>query len=100
MRTTSPLESFNSVIGRSFPKHPNIFRFIDYMKMHESHIVLKMWALLECEGKDAFQRKRDRDDKIKYATGMLKRDEISVVEFLEAVANDETVPNKGLFNFL
>lgn len=102
MRTTSPLESFNSVIGRSFPKHPNIFRFIDYMKMHESNIVLKMRSLLECDVPNVSQRKRDleRDAKITKATKMLGEKQIAVEEFLEIVSTDEMVPNKGLPDFI
>lgn len=70
--------------------------------MHESHIVLKMWALLECKETDAFQRKRDRerDEKIKFATEMMKDGKISINDFLEAVANDEMMPNKGMKNLI
>lgn len=100
MRTTSLLESFNSVIGRSVPKHPNIFRFIDYMKLHESKIMLKMGSLLESDEEfDTAQKKihRERSEKIKYATEMRKNGQITVEEFLQAVSIEDMIPKKGLF---
>lgn len=99
MRTTSPLESFNSVIGRSIPKHPNIFRFIEYMKLHEFNIMLNMWKLPELDEPDTAHRKldRERDEKIKYATEMLKLNQITIEDFLGAVSIENMIPNKGLF---
>lgn len=35
MRTTSSLESINSQMGRSFPKHGHVWQFIEQLKYHE-----------------------------------------------------------------
>lgn len=68
--------------------------------MHESNIVLKMWGLLDCYEPDTSERKldRERDEKIKYGTEMLKENKISVVQFLEALSIDKIIPNKGVLD--
>lgn len=100
MRTTSSLESFNSVLGRSCPKHPHIYRFIDYLKIHEYNVCLEMWRLIQ---KDPIQvpsgprRKIDieRQNKIKECTDLLKNKKISIAQFLDALLEDVNLPRKG-----
>lgn len=98
MRTTSPLESFNSVLGRSCPKHPHIYRFIDYLKLHESNVCLEMWSLIDTAVPAGPKRSRDieRQAKIKECTALLKSQCISVAEFLDAVTEDIYLPRKGI----
>lgn len=68
--------------------------------MHEFNVVLKMWKLFACDEPDTPQRKRDRErnEKINFASKMLKENKITVENFLECVSNEEIVPNKGLSN--
>lgn len=98
MRTTSPLESFNSVIGRSCPKHPHIFQLMDYMKLHEYEVKMeKLVDLSESSKPNGPIRKRDqeRDQKIKFATKMLQEGNATVDDFLSLMANEEALPDEG-----
>lgn len=61
MRTTSSLESLNSVLGRLIPKRPNIFKFVDGIKIHE---FTKHRELLELSfhcPKNQLKREKKRD---------------------------------------
>lgn len=106
MRTTSSLESFNSVLGRSFPRHPHIFRFIDRLRLHEFSKSLDLMNLIKDDVPDSqFQRRRlldrQREDKIKYFTHLLRTDdEITPADFLEAMANKEMLPGTGTLSKL
>lgn len=92
MRTTSSVEALNSVIQRSFPTNPNIFKFIENLRLHESIKSTDLYKL-ECGNvpDQQLQRKRaedrKREDKIKMCSEMLKDGEISVAEFLKMMAN-------------
>lgn len=69
--------------------------------MHEINIVLKMWKLHESNEQDTSQWKRDRerDEKIKFATDKLKKNQITVEAFLEFVSNERIIPDNGSSNF-
>lgn len=100
MRTTSSVESLNSVLGRSFPKHPHIFKFIDRLRLHEFSKYLDMLDLVKDEVPDEqFQRKRLRDkerqEKIVFFTNALKKGDISPGEFLEAMSIKAVLPGVG-----
>lgn len=101
MRTTSSLESFNSVLGRLFPRHPHLFRFIDRLRLIEFSKTLDLMDLIENElPDDQFQRRRLRDkkreEKIKYFTIQLQTDgDMSPADFLEAMANKDILPGNG-----
>lgn len=101
MRTTSSLESLHSALGRSFPKHPHIFRFSDRLRLCEFSKLLNMLDLVKDDVPDQqFQRRRLRDqqreEKIRFFTDQLLLQKISVGEFLEAIANKEVLPNVGM----
>lgn len=100
MRTTSSVESLNSVIGRSFPKHPHILKFIGHLKLHE---FTKSYDLSNLTKSDTppkqLERKRkadrEREEKIVFFTKKLKAKEISASEFLDAMATKEILPTNG-----
>lgn len=100
MRTTSSLESVNSTLGRSFPKHPHIFKFLDCLRLFEFSKLLSMIDLVKNENScQQFQRKRqldkDREEKINFFTNVLNENRITVREFLEAMANKEILQDLG-----
>lgn len=100
MRTTSSSESLNSLLNRSFPKHPHIFKFVESLKLFEFSKANNMLDFATNEvPKEQFGRKRktdqERDMKIKHFSGLLKNDEISVNDFLEAMANKDMLPSIG-----
>lgn len=102
MRTTSSLESINSVLGRLFLRRPNIYKFIDGIKIHE---FAKYRELLElsAEKEDAPKRQtrkrksdQERDDKIKRATEDLTTKAITTSQFLETFSKDGSLlPKNG-----
>lgn len=103
MRTTSSFESFNSVLGRSIPKHPHIFKFMDYLKLHEFSKYCDMLDLLRPNiPAQQFKRKRkidqERDNKIYFFTQKLKESKITPIEFLEAMAVKEVLPKDGMLS--
>lgn len=105
MRTTSSLESLNSVLGRSFPLHPHIFKFMDYLKLHEFSKYCDLVDLMRPNiPPEQFERKRkidrERDQKINFFSEMLTRNEITPSEFLEAMATKEILPMDGILLFI
>lgn len=95
MRTTSSLESLNSQLKRSSAKHGHIWRFIEQLRLFEFSKAYEMSQLIGgVFSKTQLERKRKRDrereDKIKYLTGILKRNEISIEQFLEAMSAKDT----------
>lgn len=99
MRTTSSVESLNSQIGRSFAKHPSIFKFIESLKQHEMTKATRMTKLLMNCPERQFGRKhridQERDDKIKYFSSLFEKGSIDVGTFLEAMANKTILPLNG-----
>lgn len=100
MRTTSSVESLNSTLSRSFPKHPHIFKFIDRLRLFEFSKLLDMIELVKDNVPDhQYERKRKRDQereaKIKFFTAQLHEKKINTGEFLAAMANNEVLPNVG-----
>lgn len=97
MRTTSSLESLNSKMNRSFPKHGHIWEFIDQLKFHEC-MKSKEMKLLNKQNNRNIQPKRkrksdrDRDAKISFFSELLKDRKISPNEFLEAMADKKIMP--------
>lgn len=94
MRTTSSLESVNSVLGRSFPLHPHLFKFIENLQLFEFSKSLDMLELVASNAPvNHHQRRRERDqgreNKIRYFTRKLQDEddvEFDVGCFLEAMA--------------
>lgn len=102
MRTISSLESINSHIGRSFPKHPNIFKFIDCLKQYEYTKTTKMRKLIENCPKKQMERKhkkdKEREKKIIHFSSLFRRKKIDLALFLEAVSNKNILPLNGMYN--
>lgn len=91
MRTTSSVESLNSQLNRSFPKHGHIWRFIEQLRLFEFSKTEEMSQLIDGNySKNQLNRKRRRDrerkEKINYLTVTLQRKEICIGEFLEAMS--------------
>lgn len=102
MRTISSLESINSHIGRSFPIHPNILKFIGCLKQHEYTKTTKMRKLIENCPKNQMERKhrkdKEREKKIKYSSSLFRRKKIDLGMFLEAMSNKTILPLNGMYN--
>lgn len=101
MRTTSSLESLNSTLGRSVPKHPHIFRFINFIKFHEFVKSCDMLCLTGPDLPDSqLERRRkndrEREEKIQFFTSKLMAREINSSEFLEAMGNKCILPRIGM----
>lgn len=101
MRTTSSVEAVNSTIQRDFPANTNIFKFTESLKMFESEKSSELHNLsLEKNLDRKLQRRRakdrNREAKIKACTEALKDGTISVLEFLEAMATREFIPEAGM----
>lgn len=97
MRTTSSLESLNSQLNRTFGRaHPNIFEFIEHLKLHEAFKSNIMLAKTTSVTKEQLEPRRKRDKernlKIEFFTEKFANNEISVVEFLTAMANKDILP--------
>lgn len=97
-RTTSPEESIHSVLGKSAPKHPPFFQWMDYIKLHEFDQTLQMWSLMNGDSKPELRRKYEiaRDLQIKIHGEKLDSKQISVGEFLNAMSDENILPRKGL----
>lgn len=101
MRTTSSLESMNSVLGRGCRKHPQMFKFIDHIRKHEFGRSLDLLNLFEDDVDKEFKRKRqldrEREEKISYFTKKLQEGEITVEDFLDAMSDKNILPGTGKF---
>lgn len=99
MRTTSSLESMNSVLGRGCRKHPQMFKFIDHIRSHEFSKSLDLLNLVEDDIDCDFERKRQRDKerekKISFFTNQLQEGKITVGNFLEAMSDKNILPGTG-----
>lgn len=88
MRTTSVLEAMHSVIQRTFPTNPHIFKFIENLKLHEAKKSSDLYQTTQ--GNDRIQQiraeDRERAQKIKECTEKLKDELISVAKFLDLVS--------------
>lgn len=102
MRTTSPVESINSYIQRTFPGQTNIFKFVDNLKLHETTKASDLFQLSinEISSKQLkMKRKEDqkRQNKINVLTEHLKSGEISAAIFLESMSVKKILPSTGTF---
>lgn len=92
MRTTSSLESFNAYLNKTIAKRANFFKFVANLKLHESRKADTMSNLATDVLPDAQYTRRkvrdqQRDAKIKLHTALLCQCKISVVDFLDAMAD-------------
>lgn len=97
MRTTSSIESMNSQLRRSFPKHGSIWKFVEQLKYHEFSKATEMIKLTEAEVTEQqlgrkIKKDKEREVKIKFFTKLLKKNEISIDEFIEAMGGKVIFP--------
>lgn len=97
MRTTSSVESLNSKLNQKCPKRGNIFDFIKSLQLFEFGKAYDMRRLFSFVPKRQMQRKRKvdrvRDEKIKVHSAALKKNEITVAQFLDLMAQDLVIAN-------
>lgn len=91
-RTSSPLESINSILNRSIAKKTHFFRFVARLRFFESQKAHEMDLasrnqLKECPPRD--KRTAFRNKKIEEITEMFDKGRIDVQEFLKAMASNE-----------
>lgn len=104
MRTTSSVESMNAQMGRFFPKHGNIWQFIEQLKIHENMKTRDMLKIAKLNIEERTQSRktknaRDRDLKIKTLSEQLKNKEISAIQFLEMMVENRLLHIDSM-NFL
>lgn len=90
-RTSSPLESLNSILTRSIAKKTHFFRFVGRLKLFESKKAHDMCLAInsrEKEYKPANKKYHLRDAKIRENTKLLDEGKIDVKQFLEEMSND------------
>lgn len=82
-----------------FPKHPEIYKFVDCLKLFEFEKRSEMIELRDIVCEKQLQRKRKKDkvrgEKIEFFSSLLKKNEISIREFLEAMGNRVILPSSG-----
>lgn len=94
MRTISSVESSNSQMKRSFPKHGNIWKFSEQLKFFESMKSAEMKKLIESNNPKKTQKKStiDKQEKIEFLTASLKQGQINIEQFLEAMSMKTIFP--------
>lgn len=103
MRTISSVESLNSQLNRSFPKHGNIWKFVEQLKLHEFTKATEMAKLMHSNKKSPAQNQRkrkkdkEREAKIDFFMKMLDANEISPGIFLEAMGNRIILPGRSKY---
>lgn len=96
LRTTSQVEALNSTIQRTFPNKPNIFNFIENLRLFDAIKSSDLYQLhLGTISNEKRKKKRlkdqQRDQKINLCTASLQKEEINVLEFLQLMANENLV---------
>lgn len=103
MRTTSSLESLNSVIQRNLSKRTNIFRTAKDLRMHEAIKTSDLYQLSTGEiSNQQLARKRaadrEREEKIKHFSVLLENNDITVPYFLRVMAGKDILPSVGTYD--
>lgn len=100
MRTTSVLEAMHSVIQRTFPIHPHIFKFIENLRLHEAKKATDLYHLSEKDAKIQQIRAEDREraEKLRKCTEDLENGLISVENFLDLMSQTKSNPPKKKLN--
>lgn len=90
MRTTSSVESMHAVFGRTFPRRPNIFNFIENLRQFEFSKFDRIGQLIDGDEMPRVRREKDRkrDEKINRQSTLLANKMISMEEFLDMMATD------------
>lgn len=104
MRTTSSLEGFNSVLNRTIAKHPNFFKFVERLRIHESRKADDMIALVQDpvskkQLEPKHKKDKDRNDKIKHFTDLLCAHKLTVADFLDAITSSNDGMSRIKKNF-
>lgn len=102
MRTTSSVESVNSIVQRSFPDRTNIFKFVESLKLFETIRSTDLHQLSKGEIRTPqLERKRAedraRDEKIKRLSMSLKQKKIPIAEFLEEICTKDILPPISMY---
>lgn len=99
MRTTSSLEALNGELGKLFQMHPNIWSFMDSLKLIEfqkSNTLKQQVA----ENRVCFERKHQKDQirerDISELTRLLKNKRLSPQQFLREIASRRMFRPKGV----
>lgn len=98
MRTTSSLEAFNGELGKLFQKHPNIWSFIDSLKLFEFQKSNILQQKVD-ENHVLFERRHQKDQKrerdISELTKLLKNKTLTPNQFLKEIASRRMFRSKG-----
>lgn len=95
MRTTSSVESFNAVLNRSIERHPEFFKLVLALQLHESRKADEMHYLAtnnpspDAHFKKKNKQDQERNEKITALTEKLNLGILSTEEFMWAMAKDE-----------
>lgn len=100
MRTTSLVEAMNSVIQRSFPPRPHIYKFVESLRLHEA---MKSTDLFQISSGEITNPKlqqiriedKRRYEKIEFLSEKLETGQITAAEFLERMCDSFVVPPAG-----
>lgn len=95
MRTTSSLESMNATINRSILKRPHFFRLVERLQYHEARkandmVNLTMDNLPLSQFEPRHLKYRKLNQKIANYTELLEKKIISIEQFLEQMASDQS----------
>lgn len=99
MRTTSSIESLNSVVQRKFPKSRNIFSFIEGLRLEDAIKTSDLYQLLIGNvSNQQLMRKRltdqYRDQKIRSFSARYQNGTVSIEMFLKLVSLKCKKPKK------
>lgn len=106
MRTTSSVEALNSTVQKTFPDLPNIYTFVQNLRLFDSIKSTDLHQLTlptTSEVKAKMRRLKDhhRDEKILLCSQSLSNKDITILEFLYLMANLKIrLPTDGKFRFL
>lgn len=94
MRTTSSLEAFNAVLKRSIAQRFNFFKFVARLKFHECRKAERMHNLVHDALSELHYARRkikdqEREVKIQKVTMMLTEGKLTIMEFLQAMSNED-----------
>lgn len=106
MRTTSSVESFNALLNLSIDKHPEFFKLVMALKIHDSRKTDEMFYVANNNPvPDAYFEKKkkkdqERDQKIRSLTDKLEANELDTEAFMRAMAKDENGEYPSIHSFL
>lgn len=92
MRTISSVESMNRDFNRSFPSHGSIFQFIEALKLFENGKVDDLRNLVtnnDVQMSRKHKNDKDRQNKIAHYTDALSKNDLSLENFIDIMADDE-----------